>query len=332
MTTATAESSPQTEMATQEQPKPQSPARMIREVHDDGPLAFLMDTARFEHMGRIASSMALGSFLPEHLTTVGPKNSKRALTLEQIKANCFLIVNQALRWGVDPFALAPETYVVSNKLGYQGKLVAAIVNTRAGLEGRLAATYSGAGMDRTVTITGKFKDETQPRTIDLSVKQAKTDNAMWTSDPDQKLWYSGATKWARRHCPEVLLGVLTEDDVDRIEATAIRTVPMEVIEPERPASKSDALAQALAARNGSKTEEVGAPTVDEAPAGEESQEPPAEDLVPYWLGVITEAKDQPALMRKHEQFDGVRADLTTEQQEQIEAAFAARLGTFAATK
>lgn len=35
---------------------------------------------------------------------------------------------------------------------------------------------------------------------------------MWTSDPDQKLWYSGVLKWARRHCPEVVLGVRAEDE------------------------------------------------------------------------------------------------------------------------
>jgi hypothetical protein len=35
---------------------------------------------------------------------------------------------------------------------------------------------------------------------------------MWTSDPDQKLWYSGVLKWARRHCPEVVLGVRAEGE------------------------------------------------------------------------------------------------------------------------
>jgi hypothetical protein len=48
----------------------------------------------------------------------------------------------------------------------------------------------------------------------LSVGQAKTSNKMWTSDPDQKLVYSGATKWARRHCPEIMLGVLTDQDLE----------------------------------------------------------------------------------------------------------------------
>lgn len=91
-------------------------------------------------------------------------------------------------------------------------------------------------------------------------------------------------------------------------------------------SKSEQLAKSL---NGDKTKKE-----EQSKTGEESQEQPdgaLNDAVPYWLGIIAEAKDQPALMRKHEQFDGIRADLTTEQQEEIEAAFAKRLGTFTKT-
>ena len=126
------------------------------------------------------------------------------------------MVNQSLRWGLDPFAVAAETYQVAGKLGFQGKLIAALVNARANLKGKLRYEFSGTGDGRTVIVIGQFQDESEDRTVELSVGQAKTKNAMWQSDPDQKLIYSAATKWARRHCPEVLLGVLTDDDLDRI--------------------------------------------------------------------------------------------------------------------
>lgn len=184
----------------------------VRVVQDNGPLSHLFDTARFEHLQRIALLMASASLMPEHL---------KGKSKEETVGNCFLVVDQSIRWGMDPFAVASETYAIRGKLGFQGKLVAAVVNSRAGLSNRLSYLFSGKGDDLTVTVSGKFDGEHAPRTITLSVGQAKTDNKMWKVDPEQKLVYSGATKWARRHCPEVLLGVLTEDDLERIRDQAV---------------------------------------------------------------------------------------------------------------
>lgn len=181
------------------------PAKTI--VIDNSGDANLMDTARFEQVQRVAQSLGLAAFTPKHL---------KGATIQETVANCFRVVNQAFRWGMDPFAVADETYVVGGKLGYQGKLVAAVINTRSNLAARLRCEYSGAGNERMVTITGRFTNEDSDRSITLTVAQAKTSNSMWEKDPDQKLYYSGVTKWARRHCPEVILGVLTEDDVERI--------------------------------------------------------------------------------------------------------------------
>jgi len=117
---------------------------------------------------------------------------------------------------MDPFAVAPETYVIQNKLGYGGKLVAALLNTRAGLAGNLRYEFKGTGDNLTVTVIGRIAGEDKDRTVELSVGQAKTPNKWWKADPMQKLCYSGSVRWARRHCPEVILGVLTDDDLDRI--------------------------------------------------------------------------------------------------------------------
>jgi hypothetical protein len=192
------------------------PDRLV--VHDDGPIAHLFDSARFEQMQRVAMAMARASLIPHHLCGDSADPQQR---WEQTVGNCLLIVNQAVRWDMDPFAVAPETYVVRGKLGYQGKLVAAVVHGRGNLKGRLGYSFMGEGDGRTVTVAGQFKDEEEPRTITLSVGQAKTDNKMWTTDADQKLVYSGVTKWARRHCPELMLGVLTLDDLDKMKTSRL---------------------------------------------------------------------------------------------------------------
>ena len=195
--------------------------REIRVVQDTGPLAYIFDTARFEHMYRIAEAMASAPIIPDHLRGRWlNKNDFEEYSLNQIKGNCFRIVNQAVRWGIDPFAIVDETYVTGGKLAYQGKVIAALVNTRAPLKERLKYTYSGErGKDNlTIHVSGTFEGEANPSAITLSVAQAKTQNAMWIKDPEQKLVYSGVIRWARRYTPELILGVVTDDDIEREEA------------------------------------------------------------------------------------------------------------------
>ena len=226
---------------------------VIRQPVQDTAVA-VMDTGRFEHLQRIATVISSGTLTPKHLIVAGNR--------EGTLANCFRGANQAIRWGCDPFAVADESYVVHGRLGYQGKLVAAIINTRAGLVGRLSHSFAGSGADLTVTVSGRFPSEPEARTVTLSVRQAKTENRMWTEDPRQKLVYSGSIRWARRHCPEVVMGVLTDDDLERIrereedatpatpapprsladltarlEAPAEPTQPIEVVMPEEAAAK-----------------------------------------------------------------------------------------------
>lgn len=193
----------------------QSDTRPSREkliVHDDSGIAHLMDTGRFEHCYRIAKLMATASLIPDHLRI--DSKTKEWLPQEVIQGNCFLVVNQALRWGMDPFAVAPETYVVGGKLAFQGKLLAALINSRANLAERIDYTFTGTpgADDYTVTVSGTFSGEAKPRTIQLSLKQARTTNDMWKRDPEQKLIYTGVTKWARRWVPELVLGVLLEGE------------------------------------------------------------------------------------------------------------------------
>ena len=178
---------------------------------------YLMDASRFRQMEEIAKVMGSASLIPAHLRGNGDAR--------QAAANCFLIVNQALKWRMDPFMVAPETYEMRGKLGFQGKLIAAVINTRAGIKGRLEYRHYGEGDKRTVEVSATFKGEDQPKSVTVSVEQAKTSNEMWKKDPDQKLCYVGAIKWARRYCPEIVLGVYTDDDLDVIAEKANHLPP-----------------------------------------------------------------------------------------------------------
>jgi len=161
----------------------------------------LFDTARFEHMQRVATAMAQAKLVPAHL--------------QGSVADCLMVCQQADRWGMDPFAVAQATFVISGKLGYEGKLIAAVINSRARLSHRLSYELSGTGDNMKVVVSGQFEAEEDPRTVEATVGEARTDNKNWTKLPDQMLCYYGARKWGRRHAPELMLGVLSEDEIEQ---------------------------------------------------------------------------------------------------------------------
>jgi hypothetical protein len=219
---------------------PRSAAREIRVVESSLPV---LDTAKFEQMQRIATLMADMSLLPDHMVAKPywwPKGQKSlapadlktwreqlgaeewgrswAEAKRRTAANCFLVVEQSFRWLMSPFAVVAETYEVGGKLGYQGKLVHAVVEARADLAEPLDFSWDGEGLDRAVTIAGRFRAKPdKPCSDRVVLRSVKTDNKMWTSDPDQKLLYTGVIHWARRFCPGVLLGISTVEDLERID-------------------------------------------------------------------------------------------------------------------
>jgi hypothetical protein len=141
-----------------------------------------------------------GKMLPEHLQgDVGA---------------CMAVAMQALDWQMNPFAVASKSYFVNKRVAYEAQLIAAVVNTRSGIKGRLRYSYSGEGNNLVCTVTGILNDqECEYETPTIGSITTKN-SPLWKSDPRQQLGYFAARSWARRHCPEVLLGVYSNDELE----------------------------------------------------------------------------------------------------------------------
>lgn len=183
-----------------------------------------------ESMGQamqLAEMMVKGDFVPKHL-----KNPSDML----------LVIEQSMRWRMSPFAVAQATSVIQGKLMFEGKLVAAAVSSSGAMDERLNYEYSGEGASRMVTVSGRLKGETQRRTVEVRLAEVKTTNQMWTKQPDQQLSYAGARIWARRHLPEVILGVYSPDE-DFSDSPAIEHVQIE-----QPKTQTDKIKDKLKAQ------------------------------------------------------------------------------------
>lgn len=174
------------------------------------------DHRRFEIAMQYAKTFSRASLLPQHLTHRKENGVWKELSIEEKEANCFLVCNQALLWEIDCFAAISESYVVAGKLAFQGKLVAAVVNRE--LKEKLYPTYEGSGDKMVCTLVGTLRSEDAPREVTVELGKVKTENDMWKKDPEQKLFYTAAIKWARRHLPEVLLGIQAEEEIEAVIA------------------------------------------------------------------------------------------------------------------
>lgn len=205
------------EQSQQDEPKrdvavKQTPRQYVT-VHDAIPI---LDSNRFEHMQRIASVMARASLIPAHLMQQ---------TYDGTVANCFLIVNQAVRWDMDPFALAQSCFVLHGKLGFEGKVIAAMIEAKIGA----SLDYEWEGTPGTdafkITVTGPRPTDGKIVSIEGSVGDWKTFEKSgavkgnWTGLASRnQLAYRGAREWARLFAPALMLGVYTPDDLEEMHA------------------------------------------------------------------------------------------------------------------
>lgn len=170
------------------------------------PISVLLPANLTEGM-RFADMMATSRLVPAHL--------------QKSPADCMMVLMQAMRWRMDPFAVAQATAVIQGKLMYEGKLVAAVVNSLGNLSKRLAYSYSGEGDSRTVTVSGTLVGDPEPLTVMVKLRDARTNNKVWQTQPDQQLAYHGARVWARRYMPELMLGVFAPEEFPAVDPGAL---------------------------------------------------------------------------------------------------------------
>lgn len=163
----------------------------------------LLDGPIFGAMWRLAEAMAGAKTVPAHL--------------QKSPGDCLRVVELAHRCGQSPFALADHTFFTSGKLALDGQAMMALINAHPKIQGSLDYEYSGDGAKRQVRVIGRLAGESKARdvivTLDQGLRDSKGARARWETDGDQMLAYYGARKWARRHAPEVTMGLYTPDEI-----------------------------------------------------------------------------------------------------------------------
>jgi hypothetical protein len=147
---------------------------------------------------------------------------------------CAAICMQAQRWEMDPFMVANKSYEVNDQIAFESQLIAAVVNTRAPIKGRLKTRFTGEGPNRRCVAYATFIGEDEPTEVESPVISSinPKNSPLWKTDPDQQLSYYTKRLWARREAPEVLLGVYDVDEIG--PGTGVAADGIKDVTPARP--------------------------------------------------------------------------------------------------
>lgn len=166
----------------------------------------------------MSNMVAFADFMCKAVITV-PKH------LQGNSGDCLAVTMQAMQWGMNPFAVAQKTHLVSGNLGYEAQLVNAVIISRAPIVGRPNYEWYGdwskvdgktcKSSDIGVKVSVLLKGESEHRIHDVSFAQVGNvrNSPNWVNDPKQQIAYLAIKKMSRLHFPDVILGVYTDDEL-----------------------------------------------------------------------------------------------------------------------
>ncbi len=203
----------------------------------------IFSPVHMQNMDAIANLMASGQAgIPDHFRGK--------------PSDCLAVVMQACAWGMNPFQVARSTHIVSDTLGFEAKLVNAVISSSTAIEGRFHYDFS-EGWER---VAGKAeiqqvkkhnfkqkKDYTVQEPVALWDKADEEglwvrvgatlrgedkiqwgqklfmsgvlvrNSPLWVAKPDQQMCYLALKYWSNLYTPSVTMGVHTPEELHSID-------------------------------------------------------------------------------------------------------------------
>lgn len=192
--------------------------------------SLLMDPVRFEHVQRIAKVYAMSPLFPEHLRKGG---------IETAVANAILVINMADRLSEEALTVAQNIYFVSGKPGWSSTYLIAKANQHGVFKDPIDWKVTGSGDTLSLTAFGVLlgTGKRVEFTCDMAMAKAEgwTKNSKYKSMPEVMLRYRSAAFLIRFYCPEILIGVPAQVEV---ELTTKDVTPGDYV-PTTPAPKAE---------------------------------------------------------------------------------------------
>ena len=146
-------------------------------------------------------------------------------------ADCAIAIDMADRMGVSPMMVMQNLYVVKGKPSWSGQACKALIEGCGKFKpGSIRRVYFGdKGTDSRGCYLSALWADTGDKVEgpEVTLKMARAEgwlgkNPKWTNMPELMLAYRASAFFARVYCPEVLMGVHVEGEVEDITAAGTR--------------------------------------------------------------------------------------------------------------
>lgn len=184
-------------------------------ITQSGALSAFSDKETFNQLARAAAAFAKTSIVPSNY--------------QGKPEDCMVAIDMANRMGVSPLMVMQNLYVVKGKPSWSGQACMSLIQS-CGKFKDVKPVYTGekGSENRACHIEAvRISDGEKIDGIEVSMQMAKaegwTSNAKWRNMPELMLAYRASAFFARIHCPERLMGVYVEGEVDDMKPSK-RTV------------------------------------------------------------------------------------------------------------
>jgi len=156
--------------------------------------------------------------------------------------NCLIAIDLANRQNLSPMMVMQNLYVVKGKPAWSGSFCAAAING-CGKFSPLEYVFVDQGGGGCFARATRLANGTVCQSDTITMQMAKDEGwleksgSKWKTMPHQMMMYRAASFFARAHCPEVLLGIQTAEEVQDVhgyeaETKATTTIVLDMKETE----------------------------------------------------------------------------------------------------
>jgi hypothetical protein len=178
-------------------------------------LAFMHDGAALEHMWRLSKYFAASRMVPTHF--------------QQKPEDCMVALMMASQLNVNPVLALQNLQVINGRPGFSASFAIGLANQRGPFSGPITWSSKGQGDSLEVTAQATIRTTGEVVTATVSMAMAKAEgwvkNPKYRSIPEQMLRYRSATWLIRLHCPEVLMGLSSSEELEDVRFVSVKEEP-----------------------------------------------------------------------------------------------------------
>ena len=128
--------------------------------------------------------------------------------------------------GLSTFEVLNALVLIQGRVTFSAQFIIALAHTRGPFKSRIQYKTEGQGDALSVSAFATMPDDSQASatvTMEMAKREGWTRNPKYQSMPEHMLRYRAATFLVRQHCPEILLGMQTKEEIEDMHIATSET-------------------------------------------------------------------------------------------------------------